>query len=139
MRTDRGAARNAAGGQQFLRSEQHAGRAIAALQCIALDECLLEVRYLVRTGHPPDGLDPHAVALHGEHQAAGHHHAIEAHAAGAAHAMFASDLAAGEGELLAQEIDESRARIDTLTYVLAVHVESNIVETLAHDRRSRTG
>src|SRR5262249_40786684 len=85
-----------------------------------------------RVGDALDGLDARAVALHGKRQAAAHDHAVEPHGAGAAKAMLAADMAAGEAELLAQEVDERRAGIDALAHLFAVHAERDVVETLGH-------
>src|SRR5205807_5626780 len=70
MRADLRSRRNAAGAQQFLRAEQHARRAKAALQGIAADECLLQVGDLAAVGHAFDGFDARAVALHRQDKAA---------------------------------------------------------------------
>ena len=64
-----------------------------------------------------------AVALHRQHQAAAHDRAVDAHRAGTAHAVLAADMAAGERQVLAQEIDQGLARIDAFTHVLAVDGE----------------
>src|SRR5262245_21147714 len=133
MRTDRFAARNAARCQQFLRAEQHARRAEAALQRVARDEGLLQIGDLAAVGHPLDGIDARAVALHRPHQAAAHHRAVDAHAAGPADPMLAAHVAAGEPGGLAQEVNQRRARVDAFAHLLAVHADGNIVEALAHD------
>src|SRR5262245_52088185 len=147
MRADLFAARNAAAGQQFLRGQQQAGRAIAALQGVARDERLLQVGDLVRIGHPFDGVDARAVALHRQQQAAAHHHAVDAHAAGAAYAVLAADMTARERNVFAQEVDQRLARVDVFAHLLAVDGDGDVVEALAHDgarasccatRRSRT-
>src|SRR6516164_226029 len=133
MGTDLFAARNAAAGQQFLRGEQHARRAVAALQGVARNERPLQIGDLVRIGHAFDGVDARAVALHRQHQAAAHHHAVDAHAAGAAYAALAADMTAGQRNVFAQEVDQRLARIDALAYVLAVDGDGDVVEALAHD------
>src|SRR5262245_56800678 len=136
MRPDRLAARHATAREQLLRGEQHAGRAVAALQRIARLECGLQVGDLALIGHALDGLDARAVALHREHQTTAHDHAIDAHRTGAADAVLAADMAAGEAQVLAQEIDQSLARIDALEHLLAIDGQNDVVETLAHDRAS---
>ena len=88
------------------------GVQIAALQRVALDERLLQIGDLAGIGHALDGVDARAVALHRQHQAAAHDHAVDAHRAGAAHAVLAADMAAGEREVLAQEVDQRLARVD---------------------------
>ena len=51
-----------------------------------------------------------AVGLHRQHQAAAHDLAVHAHGAGAAHAVLAADVRAGQAQLLAQEIHQVLAR-----------------------------
>ena len=43
-----------------------------------------------------DGLEAVTIGLHGEHQARAHRSAVEQHSAGAADAVFAADMRAGE-------------------------------------------
>src|SRR5262249_60286890 len=83
-----------------------------------------------------DGPAPGAIALPREHQAAAHDHAVDAQRAGAADAVFAADMAAGEAEGLAQEIDDGLPRIDALAHRLAVDRDRDLVESLAHGRGS---
>src|SRR4029077_4974242 len=101
--------------------------AIAALQCVPFHERALQIGDFVGVGHALDGLHTGAVALHRQHQAAAHHHAIDPHRAGPAHAVFAADMAAGEAELLAQEVDQRLARVDSLTHLFAVDADSDVV------------
>src|SRR5262249_30366641 len=133
MRADLFAAWSAAAGQQFLRGQQHARRAIAALQGVARDERLLQVGDLVRISHAFDSVEVRAVALHRQHQAAAHHHAVDTHAAGAAYAVLAADMTARERNVLAQEVDQRLARSDAFAPPLAVDDDGNVVEALAHD------
>src|SRR5262249_24623595 len=83
-----------------------------------------------------DGPAPGAIALPREHQAAAHDHAVDAQRAGATDAVFAADMAAGEAEGLAQEIDDGLPRIDALAHRLAVDRDRDLVESLAHGRGS---
>ena len=53
-----------------------------------------------------------AVGLHGEHQAGAHRLAVEQHRAGAADAVLAAGMGAGEPELLAQAVEQGLARLD---------------------------
>ncbi len=99
-------------------------------------KALLQIGDLAAVADAFDGLDPGAVALHRQHQAAAHHHAVDAHGAGAADAVLAADMAAGEPSVVAQEIDQRLARIDALAHLLAVHREGDVVETFAHPRTS---
>ena len=63
---------------KFLRGQQHGGRAEAALQRVAAAEGVLQVGDVAGIRHALDGLDPRAVALHRERQAAAHDHAVDA-------------------------------------------------------------
>ena len=66
----------------------------------------------VRGGQALDRRDRGAVGLHGEHQARAHRLAVHQHGAGAADAVLAADVRAGEAELVAQEVAEQQARLD---------------------------
>ena len=69
---------------------------------------------------PFDGDDLGAVGLHRQHQAAAHDRAIDAHRAGAADAMLAAEMRAGEAQLGAQEIDQVLAHRHRARDALAV-------------------
>src|SRR5438105_3663568 len=112
MRANFVPARFATAAHEVLGGEQHAGRTEAALERVALVEGALQALELLRVGEALDRLDGAAVGLHGEHQAAAHDVAVHAHGAGAAYAVLAAEVRAGEAELLAQEIDEMQARLD---------------------------
>ena len=79
-----------------------------------------------------DGFDRGAVALHGEHQTAAHDVAVDQHRAGAAHALLAADMAAGEAEIVAQEIDQRFAGFDALGDDLAVDAQADVDVALSH-------
>src|SRR6516165_6310395 len=113
--------------------KQDPRRAVAALQGVARDERLLQVGDLVRIRHAFDGVDARAVALHRQHQAAAHHHPVDAYAAGTAYAVLAADVTAGERDVFAQEVDQRLARVDPFAHLLAVHGDGDVVEALAHD------
>src|SRR5947209_1253647 len=121
--------------QKFLRGEQHAGCAKAALQRVAAAESVLQVRDGAGVGHTLDGLDPRAIALHRQRQAAAQDRVVHPHGASAAHAVLAADMAAGEAERLAQEIDECEARLDGFGNGFAIHRETDIYGA-AHARGS---
>ena len=53
-----------------------------------------------------------AVGLHGEHQARAHGRAVDQHGAGAAYAVLAAGMGAGEPELVAQAVEQAGARLD---------------------------
>jgi hypothetical protein len=125
-------ARHAASPQQLLRAEQHPGRTEAALQRVAAHECILQVGDLAGIRHALDGFDPAAGALHREHEAAAHRHIVEPHRAGAADALLAPHVAAGEAEPLAEKIDERDAHVHGLAHLLAVDHEGNGADVFRH-------
>ena len=102
------------------------------MQRVALLERGLQIGDVAGIGNAFDGLDRGAVALHGEHKAAAHHVAVEPHRAGAAYALFAADMGAGEAKIVAQEIDQRLSRLDARGNVLAVHVQNDIEMMRAH-------
>ena len=64
-----------------------------------------------------------AVGLDGEHQAGARGLAVDEDGAGAADAVLAADVGAGEPEVLAQEVDEELARLAAALARLAVDGE----------------
>ena len=73
----------------------------------------LQVAELTAFGGAFDGLDHGAVGLCRQHQTAAHDLAIETHRAGAANTMFAADMAPGQFQLVAQEINQGLPCWDT--------------------------
>ena len=63
-------------------------------------------------GEALDGRDLGAVGLHGEHEARPHGVAVEQDGAGAAHAVLAPEVRAGEPAVLAQEVGQRLAGLD---------------------------
>ena len=110
--------------QQRMRGEDHAGRAIAALQAVGLAERVLDhAEFAGRRRKPLDRGDLVAIGLHGEHQAGAHRLAIEQHGAGAAHAVLAAGMGAVEQKILAQRIEQCLARLDVGGAVRAVDAQ----------------
>src|SRR5262249_22081908 len=111
----------------------------AALQRVAAHERVLQVGNLAGVRHTLDGFYTAAGTLHRKGQAAAHGHAVEPHRAGAAHALLAADMAAGEAEPLAQEVDKRGAHLHGLAHVLAVHRESDGAGLFSHGGASPGG
>src|SRR4051794_26866269 len=128
MLADGVAARVRLAQEKVLRGDQHAGRAVAALQRVALLEHGLQVRDLARVRQPLDCLDARALRLHGEHEAAAHDLAVEPDRARPAHSLLAADVRAGELKLLAQEVRQMSPRQDASLDGLAVHGEREVDE-----------
>src|SRR5204862_2405445 len=108
-----------------------ARRAEAALEAVAFPEGLLQRMELLRSGRLPfDGGEGMAVRLHGEHDARAHRLAVEEHRAGAAHAVLAADVSAGQVQLVAQEVREQQAGLDLALVGAAVDGDGDPVETI---------
>src|SRR5947208_3134170 len=117
------------------RDERHedAGGAEAALQRVRLAESRLQRVELVRAARREalDGRQLSAVRLHREHQAGAHRLAVEQHGAGAAHAVLAADVGAGEPQVLAEEVAQDQP---VLAAVYVRHVHEPVL-LLAHRDR----
>ena len=83
-----------------------AGRAVAALEAVVLEERRLHRVQLVAFGQPFDRGDLAALVHHGERQAGVDAPAVDQHRAGAALAVVAALLGAGEAEVLAQRVEQ---------------------------------
>ena len=94
------------------RQHQEARRAEAALQRVMVDECLLHRVQLVRPCASPSTVRMcAALGLHGEHQAGAHRLAVDQHRAGAAHAVLAADMRAGEAAIVADGVGQRAPRL----------------------------
>src|SRR5262245_42850683 len=122
--------------EQRGRAHQHPGRAVAALQAVAVPEGLLQLVQLVAVGEAFDGLDGRAVGLHGEEHAALDQRAVDDHRAGAAVAGVAADVASGQVEIVAHEVDQQLARVDLPLVRRAVDRDRDRLGDLDHERSS---
>src|SRR5262249_14296705 len=89
-----------------------AGRAVTTLKRVVLDERLLQRMDVVVVRKPLDRRDRFAFVRDGEREAALCADAVDQDSAGAALAVIAPLLGAGEAELLAQEVEQRRARVE---------------------------
>src|SRR5207245_3620475 len=103
--------------QQLLGRHDHARRAVAALQAMLVPEGLLQRVQLAPHGQALDGRDLGAVGLHGKDGARLDAVAVHLDGTGPAAAGGARDVGAGQARLLANVVDEQRARFD-LVFVL---------------------
>ena len=111
------------GGQ---RHEDAAG-AEAALDAVVPDELgLKRIEVLGIRRQALDGLDASAVGLDGQQQAAPDGLAVHQHGAGAADAVLAADVGAGQSKRVAKEIDQRGARLHRGPAGLAVHDERDV-------------
>ncbi len=72
-----------------------------------------------------EGGDLGAVARHGVGDAGARGRAVDQHGAGAAHAVLAADVGAGEELVLAQEIGEVQSRLDIRPHLASVDGKGN--------------
>ena len=104
---------------------QHAGRAIAALQSMFAGKCRTQLRADVIVVEALDRGNARASAGYGIGDARTHRNAVDQHGAGAAHAMFAAEVGAGEVLRLTNEIGKMRAGLDLRIDRSAVDGEQN--------------
>src|SRR6202051_3384769 len=111
---------------------QDARRAESALQTVMLVERLLQrVQGAVVNSDALDRQDLVPVGLHREHQARSRRIAVEENGAGAAHAVLAAEMGAGQAELMAQEIRQRHPHRHGGFMALAVDGDGN-ASRLAH-------
>ena len=85
-------------------------------------------------GEPLDGREFMAIGLHRQHQAGTHRRAIQQDRAGAANAVFAADMGAGELQFVAQEIAEQHPGFDAAAISRAVDRQLDVVPLRLHGR-----
>ena len=107
---DLGAREAALAAHEVARGDQHAGRAVAALQGVRLVKAWRMRRHQRIVVEALDGAHVGAVAGHRVGDAGAGDLAVDLDRAGAADAVLAADVGAGEQQLLAQEVGEVRAR-----------------------------
>src|SRR5437016_756901 len=124
------------------RREDLARRAIAALECVVVDEGLLHrMQRSIAGCEALDRADGAALRRRREHEAGDHPPPIEQNRAGAALAVVAALLGAGQPEVLAQRIEQCGARIERHAMLTAVdrECESNGIARISYARRLRGG
>src|SRR6476646_1517873 len=112
--------------EQPSRLHDHPRRAEAALKAVLIPERLLERVERRLAGHPLDRLELATIRLDREHRARLRARAIDVDGAGAAVARVASDVGAGQAEVVAQEVDEEEARLDICLVRLAVDGDRDV-------------
>ena len=99
---------------QIDRGQHHAGRAKTALQAVAvLERGLHRVQLAVSRRETFDGGYLRSIRLRGENRARLDRIAIDQDRAGTALTGVATDVRAGQAEVVADEIDQQRTRIGT--------------------------
>src|SRR4051812_43832152 len=112
--------------QVRLDRHEEARRAEAALQRMRLVERSLQWMQLALAREPLNRRQGATVRLHGEHEARAHGLAVELDRAGAAHALLAADLRAGEAGAVANEVGQQGARLDLAVVRTAVQLDADL-------------
>ena len=97
--------------------------AVAALIAVVLDEGGLHGMQMIRLADALDGRDLIRRVHHGKRQARVHALAVHMHRAGAALAVIAALLGAGQVQVFAQAIEQRGPRIDAQRIALAVYLQ----------------
>ena len=113
-----------------------ARRAIAALEAIVFDEGGLHRMQLVRRSEAFDGRDAIAFVHDGERETGIDAPAVGDHRAGAALAVVAALLGAGEMQVIAQRVEQRGARVELERLLFAVDLERDLRN---HRRRGAGG
>lgn len=95
--------------QKIGNRHDEARRAEAALQAVMLTKCFLNAPEPVNASLALDGLDCHALCLHGERKARARATPVEEHGACAAYTVLAADMGSCEAQLVAQEVAEKHS------------------------------
>src|SRR6185503_8357296 len=99
--------------------------AVAALEAVLRDEGGLKRVQLVAVGEALDGRHVGAVERHREQQARVRPAPVHEDGAGAALAVVAALLRAGQAEPLAQQVEKGRARVELERVLLAVDAQAD--------------
>ena len=99
-----------------------------ALQGMVAAEGILQRRQTSRFGRKIfDRADMETVDLNRQRQAGSRRDAVDLHGAGAAYAVFATDMRSGEAQLMPQKISQQHTRLGVTFNALAVEGEANAV------------
>src|SRR4051812_16669347 len=129
--------RSRAAQNKVARRDQHSRRAVAALQGVLALESLAQFARDLVVVQSLDGDDFGAVAGDRIGDAGAHRYAVDQDRAGAADAVLAAEMGAGQVAAFAQEIGQMRARPDRSGNRLAVDGERNLVHAPAACRTAR--
>ena len=112
--------------QQLQRAHQEAGRAIAALETVAVAEGLLHGMQLAVFRHPLHGQNLATIGLESEYGAGLDAFAVQQDRAGAAVAGVAANVCAGQAELFAQQLHQQGPRFDFARVLLAIDLQRSL-------------
>ena len=111
--------------QDVARHDQHARRAEAALQGVALVEMPAQQRHHRIAAQPFERHDRAAVGHDGERQARARRNAVHHHGAGAAGAMLAAEMRRGEPAAVAQEVGQRLTRLHVIVDLHAIQFDGD--------------
>src|SRR5689334_13240090 len=103
----------------------HARRTDAALESMMFAEARLQGREALILRQPFDRDDFAALGLDGQYQTAADSLAVDQHGAGTAHSVLATDMRAGQPQMMAQAIRKRQARFDRNLNRAAIHLEAS--------------
>src|SRR5215471_1161470 len=103
-------------------------RAIAALQTMLDPEGVLQRTERAVAAQSLDGGDPPRLGLGSEHEATARRSIVDENGTGAAHAVLAAELGAGQMELVAKTVGECRSRFHRYSVRLAVDGELDVAQ-----------
>ena len=110
--------------EQIGHRHQHAGCAEAALQAVVIPHRLLECGQLAgRRRQSLHGADLGAFGLHGKRHARPLGSTVDEDRAGTAHAVLATDVCAGQSEIVAQGVAEQATWLDEDLFALSIDGE----------------
>ena len=132
---DRGLVRRLAALDEAHRREDHAGRAVAALERVVVVEGLLNRMELAVRRKSFDRRDLHPVGLDSEHRARLHRLAVHEHGARPARGRVAAHVRPGEPESLAEHVHEKLTRLDLEVVAYAVRGQRHSSHRLSLPRR----
>ena len=116
------------------RRHHHAGRAVAALQCVVVVERLLHRMQLAVPSKAFDRRDLDAVRLDAEHRAGLHRLAVHEHGAGSTRGRVTPDVRPREPKPLAEDVDEELTWLDFEVVLHAVYRQRNSSHRLSSPR-----
>jgi len=119
--------------EQLDPGHDHSGRAVAALQSVALPKPLLDRVQLAVARQSFDSGDLCTISLNGEYRAGLNCLALHQDGAGAANARFAADVRTGQLAVVAQEMDQQGAWFDLVFLLNAVDFDCDLTFHTASD------
>src|ERR1700741_4234401 len=112
--------------QQAMHRHEESRCAERALECVALPHRLLDEPQAVTVAERLDGLDDRSLRLHGQHQAGTDGLTVYRHRARTTHTVLATEMRAGEPEVVAKQFGQGRATLDHRALVSTVDPQGDL-------------